>query len=165
MLQGVALLVYWTVLGSAAGTWCGQMRAGTFGLGWLEETRAPQPTIELVLPPQVHLGDRVMIALRVRNDGSRLLNLELPGRPVAFDVIIRGPDGAEVWRRLRNTITGSALMLLRLKPGQVREFSAQWAQVDNDGRPVAPGSYSVRGVLPAQEGRLTTAVRELIITR
>ena len=165
MLQGVALLVYWTLLGSAAGTWCGQTRAGTFGPGWLEEPQAPQPTIELVLPPRVHRGDRVAIVLRVRNDGSQPLNLELPGRPVAFDVIIRGRDGAEVWRRLRNTMTGSALMLLRLKPGQVREFSAQWAQVDNDGRPVAPGSYSVRGVLPVQKGRLTTAARELIVTR
>lgn len=124
-----------------------------------------QPSVQLVLPPKVRLGDTVTITLRVRNDGSRPLDLELPGRPVAFDIVVLGPDGAEVWRRLHNFVTGSALMLLRLEPGEVREFTAQWAQVDNDGRPVAPGSYHVRGVLPVQNQRLTTAPRELVIVQ
>ena len=126
--------------------------------------RPIQPSVELVLPPKVRLGDPVAITLRVRNDGSRPLDLELPGRPVAFDVVVLGPDGAEVWRRLRNFVTGSALMLLRLEPGAVREFTAQWDQVDNDGRPVPPGRYSVRGVLPVQNRRVTTAARDLVIT-
>ena len=165
MLWVGALLVLWTVFGSASGSCCGQTSAETLALRWLEDMRATQPTVELVLPPQVHLGDTVAVTLRLRNDGSQPLDLELPGRPVAFDVIILRPDGAEVWRRLRNMVTGSALMLLRLKPGEVREFTAQWAQVDNDGRRVAPGSYSVRGVLLVQKSRLTTAARQLVIAR
>jgi hypothetical protein len=144
VLPVVTLLALWTALGSASGSCC-------------------QPTVELVLPPKVRLGDTVAIALEVRNDGSQALDLELPGRPVAFDIIILGPDGTEVWRRLHNTMTGSALMLLRLKPGESRKFTAEWGQVDNYGRMVAPGRYRVRGVLPAQTGRLMTVDRELII--
>jgi intracellular proteinase inhibitor BsuPI len=144
VLPVVTLLALWTALGGASGSRC-------------------QPTVELVLPPKVRLGDPVAITLEVRNDGSQALDLELPGRPVAFDIIILGPDGTEVWRRLHHAMTGSALMLLRLKPGESREFTAEWAQVDNHGRRVPPGRYLVRGVLPAQMGRLMTKDHELVI--
>lgn len=127
--------------------------------------RPRQLAVELVVSPDVRLGDTVAITLRVRNEGTEPVELQLPGRPVAFDVVIVGPDGGEVWRRLRGAVTGSALMLVQLAPGAVRDFTVRWAQVDNNGRPVAPGRYKVLGILPIQPRRLTTAAHELVITR
>lgn len=126
-----------------------------------------QPTpasVELLLPHTVRLGDTVPITLQVRNEGKQPIQLELPGRPVAFDVIVQGPGGTEVWRRLRGVVTPSILMLLRLEPGEAREFTTRWPQVDHGRRPVAPGSYQVWAVLPIGPERLTTRREELVIT-
>jgi hypothetical protein len=131
----------------------------------IQLTAASQPSVELVFPPEVRLGDTVAIALRLLNHGSQPLVLQLPGRPPAFDVVILGPDGAEIWRRLHGAVTASALMLLQLAPGEARDFTMGWAQVDNAGRQVGPGTYGMRGILPLQSGRLTTATAELIIAR
>lgn len=122
-----------------------------------------QPTVELVAPPKVQLGDTVEIALRVRNDGSEPMDLELSGRPVGFDVVITGPDGREVWRRLRDGAVGAALMLLTLEPGAARDFTVRWAQVDRAGGAVGPGRYTVRGILPMGARRITTAPHDLVI--
>ena len=122
-----------------------------------------QPTVELDVARSVGVGDTVELTLRVRNDGPDSIDLELPGRPVAFDIVVVGPDGGEVWRRLRDAVSPSILMLLRLGPGESREFTTTWAQRDNAGRPVAPGRYTVYGVLPFPAGRLTTARRELVV--
>jgi hypothetical protein len=121
------------------------------------------PAVELLLVPRVDLGAAVEITLRLRNDGKRPIDLELPGRPVAFDVTILRPDGTQVWRRLARGVVSSALMLVRLAPGETRDFRVQWDQVDNAGRPVGPGSYTVRGVLPTDKGGLTTPPRHLQI--
>jgi hypothetical protein len=122
-----------------------------------------QPTIELLAPPEVHVGDTVEIVLRLRNDGPKPIDLELTGRPVAFDVIVTGPDGKEVWRRLEGAAVASILMLLTLQPGEGRDYTAQWAQVDRAGRAVAPGRYVLQGILPMGRRRMTTAPRDLLI--
>jgi Intracellular proteinase inhibitor len=122
-----------------------------------------QPTIELLAPSKVKAGDTVEIVLRIRNDGPKPIDLELSGRPVAFDVVVTGPDGKEVWRRLEGAAVASILMLLTLQPGEGREFTAQWAQEDQAGRAVAPGRYVMHGILPMGRRQMTTAPRELII--
>jgi Intracellular proteinase inhibitor len=122
-----------------------------------------QPTIELSAPPKVSPGDTVEIVLRIRNDGPKLLELELSGRPVGYDVIVTDAAGREVWRRLEGTAVGAALMLLTLKPGESRDFTTRWPQVDGQGRAVAPGRYTLRGVLPMGARQISTASRELII--
>lgn len=125
--------------------------------------QAISPAVELLLPPKVGVGDSVEITLRLRNDGSRPLDLQLPGRPVAFDIIVLSPDGTEVWRRLARSVVGSALMLLRLPPGGSKDFVVEWGQVSNDGHRVGPGRYRVQGILPTAGGRLATPPRDLLI--
>lgn len=125
--------------------------------------QATSPVVEIILPPKVGVGDTVEITLRLRNDGSRPLDLQLPGRPVAFDIIVLRPDGTEVWRRLAKSVVSSALMLLRLPPGGARDFVVQWGQVSNDGHRVGPGRYRVQGILPTEAGRLAAAPRDLLI--
>lgn len=130
------------------------------GSGTMQTT---PPAVELFLPQKVGVGDTVEITLRLRNDGSTPLDLQLPGRPVAFDIIVQGPDGTEVWRRLAKSVVSSALMLLRLPPGGARDFVVQWGQVSNDGHRVVPGKYRVQGILPTEAGRLTATPRDLLI--
>jgi hypothetical protein len=122
-----------------------------------------QPTVELLLAPKVGLGDTVEIILRLHNDGSRPMDLQLPGRPVAFDIAILRPDGTEIWRRLAKGVVSSALMLVRLPPKGIRDFVVQWGQVDNAGRPVGQGTYVVRGTLPTEAGQLAARPRDLLI--
>jgi uncharacterized protein (DUF58 family) len=122
-----------------------------------------QPTVELVAPSKVRAGEPVEIALRVRNDGSKPIDLELSGRPVGFDIVITGAEGEEVWRRLRDGAVGAALLLLRLEPGEARDFTVSWAQTDFGGKAVAPGRYTLHGVLPMGARRMTTAPHDLVI--
>jgi hypothetical protein len=122
-----------------------------------------QPTVELLSPAKVQAGDTVEIVLRIRNDGPKPIDLELSGRPVAFDVVVTGPDGKEVWRRLEGAAVASILMLLTLQPGEERDFTTQWAQVDQAGKALPPGRYVLHGVLPMGRRRMTTAPRDLLI--
>jgi hypothetical protein len=124
-----------------------------------------QPTVELIAPSKVRAGDTVEIVLRIRNDGPKPIDLELSGRPVAFDVVVTGPDGQQVWRRLEGAAVASILMLLTLQPGEGRDFAAQWAQEDQAGRTVAPGRYVLHGVLPMGRRQMTTAPHQLLIER
>jgi hypothetical protein len=125
----------------------------------------PRLTLELAVPSRAPLGDTVEISIRVRNTGKRPAALELSGRPVAFDVVIRGPDGSEVWRRLRRGAVAAALVVLRLEPGEAHDFSLQWAEVDDEGSQVRPGRYTVRGMVPIDGQKRVTAERELLIER
>src|SRR3954469_11510027 len=69
----------------------------------------PGPAVvELLMASKVPPGDTVEITLRLRNNSIRPLALQLPGRPVAFDVVISRADGAPVWRRLNRGLVSSA---------------------------------------------------------
>jgi intracellular proteinase inhibitor BsuPI len=123
----------------------------------------PRVAVELLVPPSVQRGETLEIAIRVRNEGTQPAELELPGRPIAFDVVIRAADGAEVWRRLRGGAVAGLLAVLRLAPGEAHDFSVRWAGVDEAGRPAPAGRYTVQGVIPFNGRRSTTAVRTLVI--
>ncbi len=126
-------------------------------------TAPMQPTIQVVAPEKVAAGDTVEIALRLRNDESQPLRLELSGRPVAFDIVIEDADGGVVWRRLEREAVSQVLMLLTLQPGESRQFRVRWGSVDSRGRRVAPGSYTIVGLLPVGNGVLRTPPRALVI--
>lgn len=129
-----------------------------------ESTRmSAEVSVELVLPRAVRAGDTVAIILRARNTGSRAADLMLPGRPPAFDIVVTTRDGTEVWRRLRGASISAALGVRTLQPGESLDLATRWPQRDNAGRPVSPGTYEVRGVLPTEERPLSTQARELVI--
>ncbi len=105
------------------------------------------------------------MTLTVENTAEETVALGLTGRPIAFDLTVTTADGAEVWSRLHGRTIPMILQMALLEPGQQLEFSDTWDQRDNRGRPVDPGVYQVRGVLPTEDGTLTTAARELSIAR
>ena len=50
-----------------------------------------------------------------------------------------------------------------LQPGQELEFRYAWLQRDNAGRPVSPGTYQVRGVLPIPDAPLISETQRIEI--
>lgn len=105
----------------------------------------------------------VRMTLHVRNTGATPISLGLTGHPVAFDLVVSRADGTEVWRRLHGSVAPLVLRLVRLEAGQGLEFSDIWNRKDNWGRRTPPGSYIARGVLPTEDGLLTSPPRTLTL--
>lgn len=105
-----------------------------------------------MLPAEAHAGRAVPITLRLDNRAGTALDLYLRGRTPTFDVEVADPAGAVVWRRLENEIIPAIVQLLTLAPGERFEIGMTWDQKAKGGRPVAPGAYTVRGLLLV-EGR------------
>ncbi len=120
---------------------------------------------EVVVPAAVPSGERVPIELRATNTGAVPLELYLRGREISFDVVIAREGGAVVWQRLRGQSIPMILRVETLAPGQTLALSDGWDQRTNDGQPVGPGRYAVRGLLPGDEPRpLESASAALVIT-
>lgn len=117
----------------------------------------------LEVPDEVRAGEPVAIAFHVENITDRPLDLYLTGRPIAFDLIVTDADGAVVWRRLEDEIIAAILQIRTLGPGETLALEDSWDQRSNAGEPVAPGAYTVRGELLAEEEPLVTPVVPLRI--
>lgn len=105
------------------------------------------------------------MTLRARNTGGSPLELYLRGRAIAFDILVAREDGAVVWQRLRGQTIPAILRVETLASGQVLELRDVWDQRDNAGQRVAPGRYTVRGMLPTDEPEpLSTPPAPLHIT-
>jgi hypothetical protein len=70
------------------------------------------------------------------------------GRTIAFDLVVRSPDGRVVWRRLEGQSIPAILQIRTPAPGEALALSDTWTQRGGDRRAVPPGTYSVEGVLP-----------------
>lgn len=123
---------------------------------------APDPLrLRLEAPDGVRAGEPVPLRLVLENHGDRAVAVELGGAPIAFDFVVVGPDGSEVWRRLEGMPVEAILQLHTLGPGEALEFLDRWDQLDRRRRRVRPGDYRVRGVLPVvgEPGGWGTEVR------
>lgn len=105
----------------------------------------------LDVPEQVRAGEPVPITLRAENITERSLDLYLTGRAIAFDLTVTDEDGAVVWRRLEDEVIRAILRLETLEPGEMLSLDDTWEQRSNDGEPVAPGAYTVRGEILTEE--------------
>lgn len=118
----------------------------------------PSDSLRLWLdaPAEVRAGEPVPITLRAENITERSLDLYLTGRTIAFDLTVTDEDGAVVWRRLEDEVIPAILRLETLEPGETLELEDTWEQRSNDGEPVAPGAYTVRGEILTEEEPLVT---------
>jgi hypothetical protein len=98
-------------------------------------------------PDSVPVGRDVATRFIVDNVSGRALNLYLLGRTIAFDVIVRDPDGDVVWRRMDGEVVPQILRVEMLPAGGSLVLEATWDQRSNDGDPVATGTYSVEAEL------------------
>ncbi|HKC38352.1 MAG TPA: BsuPI-related putative proteinase inhibitor [Gemmatimonadales bacterium] len=151
----------WTWGGAAV---CG---AALLAPGLPQVTGAPQPpdTIRftVVAPDSVRPGEPVPIALHITNTSDRPVDLYVSGRTITFDIIV-ARDGEVVWRRLKHTSTQQILQVKTLSPGKNFELKDSWRQRTNAGAPVAPGDYTVTGIIPTDREPLRTAPARLRIT-
>lgn len=128
---------------------------------------APAPlTLRVELPDLAPAGMAVPFRLALANRGGQPVPVELGGRPIAFDLVVRRADGRVVWRRLEGVPVETILVRRTLGPGEVLTFEGHWDQHDSEGKQVPPGIYQVRGVLPVPgvPGGWGSAPRELTVT-
>jgi hypothetical protein len=113
-------------------------------------------TVDLRLPAKVSYGKPVPVELVVRNTSDRPVWLETGDSTYAFDFIVAGPDGAEIWRRLHSMQGDPIPASLRrqaIAPGESVRFQGTWNQQSNGGRQVDPGTYWAQGTLNTLEDR------------
>ncbi len=148
--------------------WSGAARCGAALLAARIVTAAPERPdalrFTLVAPPSARRGEPIPITLRLLNAGSRPLDLYLAGRTITFDIIVARVHGQVVWRRLEGASGEQILQIKTLAPGEHFELQDVWKQRTNAGVPVAPGDYTLQGVLPTDAAPLRTALVRLRIT-
>ena len=121
--------------------------------------------LELLVPAEARVGSTVPITLRVENVGDHAVDLYLRGRTIAFDVVVRRPDGEVVWRRLEHEIIPAILRLETLASRQVLELHTDWSLETSAGSPLTPGSYVLEGLLLTDGAELRTPPVTLRVTR
>lgn len=133
----------------------------------LERDAAESLHFTIVAPARALAAEPVHITLRLTNVTAHPVEAYLVGRVIAFDIVIAREDGTVVWRRLQGATVASILQVRTLQPGETMELSDVWPQRGNDGKPVAPGTYDVWGLLPsdAPEPRRTPTVKLRIIRK
>ena len=126
---------------------------------------APSDSLRLRLdvPREVAAGDPVPMRLRVENVAGRALDLYLTGREIAFDLIVESAAGTVAWRRLHDQVIPQILRVEQLAPGDTLVLEDAWDQRSNDGEPVAPGTYAVRGEVLTEDEPLVAGPATLRI--
>ena len=110
-------------------------------------------------------GDTVSMKLKLRNTRHEPVQFSMGGRP-AHDFVITTADGEEVWNWQCAKIILFPLDRKILEPGEELEFTGEWEQVDNRGKPVPPGTYLIRGVLKMESPeRLVTPPHKLRVRK
>ncbi|MDT7896903.1 MAG: carboxypeptidase regulatory-like domain-containing protein [Armatimonadota bacterium] len=133
----------------------------------LTPASAPPPTdlghlsLRLQVEPQVRAGEKVTMRLKVENKGSQPVTLTFPSGQ-RYDFVVMTLDRQIVWVWSHGKVFTLAFGTITLSPGQELEFEEEWAQTDNDGNPVRPGTYFVKGILSTQPPR-ETALQKLVI--
>lgn len=137
--------------------------AGSTGQGG--EGPGPQSSpLSLEVKSPVKAGETVPLTLKWKNVEDRPVSLTLGGNP-AYDFVVAGPDGAEVWRWSHGQASQDILESRTIEPGSEAVFEAEWPQQDNEGKPVPKGAYSVHGILNTEPPeKLETAPKPLVIS-
>lgn len=103
---------------------------------------------------------RTTFELSVTNDTARTIAIPFSSGQ-QFDIeVLKGDE--VVWNWADGRVFTQALVELQLEAGEKKTYSARWDFTDNDGRRIAPGRYTVRGIVMTRDGRRQPAVEEQI---
>lgn len=120
----------------------------------------------LAVPARAAVSRSVRLVLQVKNTSDRTIALHIGGEPAAYDFVVSRPDGTVVWRWLDGKAHSLSIQRRTLRPRELLEFRGEWDQRGRAGRPVPPGVYVVRGILPTGVGpELETEPERLMIVR
>ncbi len=117
------------------------------------ETPAVEPLpilfeLRLDVPAEARLGGTLPLKLRLKNRIGLPITLPLGGDP-PHDFVVTNAEGSEVWRWTFGKVVTLLLVLKPLAGGEEIELEGQWSLANNEGEPVPPGTYSVRGTVHA----------------
>ena len=117
--------------------------------------------VTIAAPETVRAGAEARFTLTLANASSRPVSLPLGSDAYAVDIVVRR-NGALVWDRLR---TAGTLPVEEhvLEPDQRLAFEAGWGLRDLNGHPVAPGEYSVEGLLRGPGGASLSAPNIIVM--
>ncbi len=105
--------------------------------------------LTLEAPKEVQASESVPLKLKIENTSDKVLHLEVGYAP--HDFIVTTSDGTEIWRWSYGKVSPLITQLLTLQPGEAKEYTETWDQLDNEGYPVLPGTYFVRGTFRASQ--------------
>jgi hypothetical protein len=111
---------------------------------------APSPFLfRLQVPAAADAGSSVKLRLVLTNAADTTVKVEIFAAPwEAYDFVVARQDGSEVWRRVpNNTPLATMGKTVVLAAGDSLVLDHTWDQRDEGGRPVAAGTYQVRGIL------------------
>jgi hypothetical protein len=103
-------------------------------------------------------GEPVTLELKVTNLSPDSQTVTLPSSRV-IDFVVASADGVEQWHWSWHSNFLQVVTPLEFAAGEAREFTLDWAQVTDGGKPLAPGGYRAEGFVPVKEPGLgSTAV-------
>lgn len=88
------------------------------------------------------VGEVVEVTLTVKNTGTGALALTFQSGQ-SFDIVVRQPRGAEVWRWSHDKAFQQVILSRALQAGESLTYRGSWDQRDLQGRRVEPGTYEV----------------------
>jgi len=105
---------------------------------------------------RISRAGRTTFDLTVTNDTGRAISVPFSSGQ-QFDIeVLKGNE--VVWNWAHDRVFTQALIEMMFDPGEKKTYSARWDFTDNDDRRVAPGRYTVRGVLMSRDGGRQPAV-------
>lgn len=93
-------------------------------------------------------GESITLQLRVENTGDSAATLNFDDGQ-AYDFTIRNSSDVEVWTWSTDKSFTQATESTRFAAGEVRHYSVDWAQQDNNDVAVPAGSYRAQGEVTA----------------
>jgi hypothetical protein len=100
--------------------------------------------VDLIVTGTGRVGEPVPITIRLTNTSNQPIDAYFVGRQITYDIVVRRPDRAVVWRRPQGKAVQQMLQLRRFAPGEKLELTDVW-------RPQRAGRYAVEGVVLGQD--------------
>lgn len=120
-------------------------------------------SVSVEAPDSVKVGESASIGVRLENVSDRRVTVwPTVARELAFDVrVLR--EGREVWRAWSGLLAGPGGRPFDLDAGESVTETKRWELRDNQGNPVAPGSYTLEGTVHLAPATRLRAERVLVV--
>jgi hypothetical protein len=92
-------------------------------------------------------GERIDMVLTVRNRRNIPATLQFPSARTSDFIVVREGSASIVWKWSADRTFEAVVTELEFAAGETKTITVSWDQTDNNGLPVAPGTYEARGVL------------------
>jgi len=106
----------------------------------------PELWLSLNAPLQVKAGEAVTLELTLTNQTGRHLTFFMPD-PYPHQFVVETPNGTPLWSLTFDKVIAGMEVTRSLAPDESLTFRELWDLTDNNGIPLPPGNYFVRGSL------------------